>query len=138
MTALVWDASAAVKLVIDEPGSARARATLRESPRNYALDWTALEVASALWKRAVRTGTTEQDALLALDTFRQLDLEIHDAEQLTPPALLLAVRHGHPVYDCAYVALALAEDAAIVTADARLRSLAESLGIDVVSLEAGR
>lgn len=39
------------------------------------------------------------------------------------------LRHDHPIYDCFYLALALKEDAPLVTADRKLAILAKKAGI---------
>jgi predicted nucleic acid-binding protein len=48
---------------------------------------------------------------------REAPLELWDGEEPLPAALEWAKRLDHPVYDCAYLALALHLDGAYVTAD---------------------
>ena len=131
MNALVWDASAAVKLVVEETGSGRARTLFAQPVQHYTLDWSAAEVASALWKRALRSGAEPGAVLLAFDTFGKLDFRVADAEGLTGPALRLALGERHPIYDCIYIWLAMEHGAPLVTADARQASLAERVGLEV-------
>ncbi len=46
-------------------------------------------------------------------------------EQLAAEALALALDLDHPVYDCVYLALAIARDLPLVTADRRLIAAAQ-------------
>lgn len=136
MTPLAWDTSAALKLVADEPGSVCAREVYAAKESGVTLDWTSLELASALWKRAMQGAASSDAAELALETFDRLDFEIVRAAPLSATALSLALRLRHPVYDCMYLALALQTRASLVTADRRLREIAETAGVRVVWIAA--
>lgn len=136
MTLLAWDSSAAFKLVVDESGSERVREVYAACDRNITLDWTSLELASALWKQAIRGPMDAAAAELAMETFDRLDFTIVHAEDLCEMALSFALRLRHPVYDCMYVALALQEHATLVTADSRLRAIAETAGVNVLWIAA--
>jgi len=133
---LVWDASAVVKLVVQEPGSAQAENLFVGDFTHHLLDWTALEIGSALWKRTERCGADSHSALRAFDAFNKLDFELTEGAAFAEAAFGLALLHHHPIYDCAYVALALETGATIVTADARMRRVAEATGIEVIWIEA--
>jgi len=135
MRVLVWDASAAVKLVASEPGAPHARAIFATDANHCRADWTAIEIANVLWKRCVRGQTDSESALLAHSLFTKLDFTTRATGDYLDPALRIALTHSHPVYDCLYLALAVAEDAALVTADSRLRDIALSLGIDVTWID---
>src|SRR5512139_3570215 len=115
-----------MKLVVREPGSAQAEDLFAGDFAHHVLDWTALEVGSALWKRNERCGTGRHSAVRAFDALGRLDFELVEGAALAEAAFGLALLHHHPIYDCAYVALALEEDASLVTADARMRRIAES------------
>lgn len=113
----VVDASVAAKWLFKEHGS-----DLAETLRGYPLVappllW--LECGSVIWARIKRglVDAAEVPVLLAyleavpVDTIpieRQVDLVLH-----------VAIGLGHPVYDCAYLALAVANDLRVVTADRR-------------------
>ncbi|MRS12548.1 MAG: PIN domain-containing protein [Actinobacteria bacterium] len=135
MSSTVWDASAAVKLVVDEPGSPTALGHFRAPSRHLILDWTSIEVANVLWKRVMRSGADPVAAAEAFHAWESLSFETADAGDLASAALRLALEYSHPTYDCLYVALALSEDAALVTADARQREVAEAAGIEVLWIE---
>ena len=103
--------------MLDEPGKTAADALLDDELLAPSLWLT--EAANALWKRTQRgeIGANESRALLA---------ELYSAPVTTVPveadivsALEIANRLRHPVYDCLYLALAVREQAQLVTADRR-------------------
>lgn len=79
-----------------------------------------LEVANAL-ATSVRAGTVPPPlARRTLIALPRLPLEGPPLRELASPALAVAVARGLTAYDAAYVALAEAEDAVLVTADREL------------------
>lgn len=132
MSCVVFDASALVKLVIEERGTAEARSHFHSTEDPAAPDWCMLECAQALWKKTSR-GEYPPDVMLhALAILQRIDLRLLPSGDVVDSALHLALSQKHPVYDCAYVAVALAENAALVTADARQREVAEAAGVEVL------
>lgn len=123
---LVLDASVAVAIVRREAGAASAQAALRRAREMNAglvvpsLFW--LEVINALARKHRLPPSVVLEAVAELDS---LDLETVDLDR---PMLLLALdvvaRHGLTAYDAAYLALADAANAQLVTADARLAAAA--------------
>jgi predicted nucleic acid-binding protein len=113
----VVDASVAAKWLFQEPDSELA-GELRGTPLIAPpLLW--LECGSVIWSRIRRgiVNARELPALLAhleampvapVGMGREVDLIVR-----------IAVELGHPVYDCAYLALAVANDLRVVTADRR-------------------
>jgi predicted nucleic acid-binding protein len=83
-------------------------------------DILAAETASCIWKRVVREGLPEAQALELYARFCEYAPRLEPMAGLVGPALRLAGRHRHPVYDCLYVALALETGADLLTADERL------------------
>lgn len=76
------------------------------------------EAANALW-RAVRAGRAQvDDAEEALKAFE--DFNIPEKEVSAADALKLACQYDRSAYDSAYLALAQAERAPLITADRRL------------------
>ena len=76
------------------------------------------ETTNVLWKHARLLKTiSPPEALVSLQALRTLPLMIEQLEPLLPEALDLALAHGRTVYDCLYVALALRDEATLVTAD---------------------
>ena len=122
---LVVDASVAVKWVIPEEGSDRARGLLdaaaHDEARLLAPDIYVAEVANVLWKRTHLTGDLlEGDAREALDSLIATLPVLVPGSALAGQALELALAFGRPLYDCLYVALALRAGCPLVTADRRL------------------
>ncbi|HEX9094346.1 MAG TPA: type II toxin-antitoxin system VapC family toxin [Coriobacteriia bacterium] len=138
MSAKVLDASALVSL----SGSLEARssiASLIVDDTLHSLDLALVECANALWKYACFAALLVEDADALLDTIERLDVEYHETAPLLPAVLRLAIELRHPVYDCAYIALAMAENAGLVTCDRRLAEAARRAGLAdrVVVIEAG-
>lgn len=137
MIALVVDASVAVKWLVHE---VHTRAALRLRDREADLvcpDLLFLEVGNVVWKK-VRAG--EIDGPLGrrmVDAILDAPLRVEPSVALLPAAWEIALRHDRTVYDGVYLALAVALDARLVTADRRLvRALRSSdLGERLVWVE---
>ncbi len=137
---LVVDASVAMKWVLPEPGSERARRLLSASVAGrlelIAPDLFMAEVTNVLWKRCrVRAELLEDEARAAHAALLAAAPELVPSEALAGPALELALAFRHPVYDCLYVALALRDGCSLVTADARLAATLGPATGRVVRLE---
>jgi len=118
----VVDASVAVKWVVAEPETADALEFLkRERPKGLAApDLLVAEVSNVVWKK-VRRG--EIDWLQALEAARRIGLTVtrfHPSRLLNRRATEIALEVDHPVYDCLYLACAEAENATLVSIDARM------------------
>jgi predicted nucleic acid-binding protein len=128
---LVIDASVAVKWVVDEPDSAFARAVAESGEALIAPELVLAEAGNVLW-RLVKTGRigSDQAAAAELELRRAFDQLIPIAE-LSANALAIAIKLGHPIYDCYYLALAQRVSAELITNDGRLlsRSAASSVRV---------
>jgi len=123
---VVIDASVGIPIVRHEATTATVSRLLHEPPYDGArflvpsLFW--LEVLNVLVRRYRLTPAAVLEALVELDAAEIETLEIDR------PMLLLAmdavIRHGLTAYDAAYLALAEAADAKLLTADVRLASAA--------------
>lgn len=124
---LVIDASVVLRWFIEAPGSEAAVALLDREEPLIAPELVVAEVANAAWKLS-RAG--EIDGRQARETAGAIASSFSalvPLAPLAPRAFEIATALDHPVYDCLYIALAEAEDAALVTADDRLaRRLARS------------
>jgi len=83
-----------------------------------------VEVASGLRRAIARRAPSAQRAMLALEDYRDLPLTRHGHLALLPRVLQL--RANLSAYDATYVALGEQLGAALLTADARLRSAARA------------
>ena len=118
MSALIIDASVAVKWVIEEEGTTQALAL-----RGLALaapDLLIAECANILWKKVRRSELSEREAMLAAGLLARADIELVAMRPYLEAATRIAVALDHPAYDCIYIALAEAEGLRFVTADAGL------------------
>jgi predicted nucleic acid-binding protein len=116
---LVVDASVAAKWFIDEAGRSQALQLLDMSDRQ-ALDLLIVEVANVVWKKVRRGEVSNTQARYICASLAHCFDVLHTAEALIESAIALAVRLGHPVYDCIYLACAERAGAPLVTADRRL------------------
>ncbi|HTB70296.1 MAG TPA: type II toxin-antitoxin system VapC family toxin [Solirubrobacteraceae bacterium] len=115
---IVVDASVlAPALAYDVPEGDVARARLDHEEQLFAPEIVDLELA-AVWRHAVRAGRLdERRSARALDDLAALRLVRAGHQMLMPRVWEL--RHNLTPYDAAYVALAEALDATLLTADAR-------------------
>lgn len=129
------DASVAVKWCFEEPGSEAARSLLlRERAGEIDLvapDLIGAEVVNAIWRKFRRGQCSAETALEALSLWTEGRPELVPCAPLESPALNLALRLGHPAYDCFYLVAASELSAPLATADVRLAGLARGLGRDV-------
>jgi predicted nucleic acid-binding protein len=118
---LVVDASVALKwYLLEEPDAERALAVVQDAAHLIAPDLVIAEVCNAAWRsaRLGRISHAQMDEIASsLPGFFD---GLVSAATLAPRAVAIASQLDHPVYDCLYVALAEAEQAALVTADAQL------------------
>ena len=114
---LVVDASVAVKFVAEEPGSDAAYEFVVGPDSLIAPDWVVVEVASAIWRKVKRCEILEVHAEADLESLPEFFAKLYAATDLLKEAFRLSFRLRHPVYDCVYLALAIREDARLLTAD---------------------
>lgn len=122
---LVVDASAALKLVVEEEGTEDARHFFgrlaeAEAPRFFVPDLFYVECANALWKYVFRHGYTAENAKAALEKLGDLALESVATRQLFIEALLLSLKFQISAYDGCYVALAQKLRCGLLTEDLNL------------------
>ncbi len=126
MSAIVLDASAALKLVRDEPG----RDEVREHVRAQVLAGEPILVPQLFWLEvvnvlAVRLRYEPEAVVEAIYEFEQLGIASAEVGRPAVLAVIDAVgRFGLTAYDAAYLVLAESADATLVTAHAALASAA--------------
>ena len=116
--AAIVDASVAIKWVVNESGSDRAR--LLSETKLEAPDLLPIECANILWKKVRLRDLTREEASTRLELLLRAPVSLSESRRLLDSALGLSLDLGHPVYDCVYIALALSRDIPLVTADERL------------------
>ena len=122
---LVLDASVAVKVVIEEEFTNRARALIENIRRDRRLLFgpphLASEVTNAIHQKLARRSITEAEADQALNQFLELPIHTFVTPQLYTRASLFARANGlNSTYDSLYVILAQMLDAELWTDDRQL------------------
>lgn len=133
---IVIDASAIVKLVINEEGSVRAgkeiqmaigRGEVVVSP-----DIALAETLNSIWKhcRILKDlSVDELDQRLDMTLLVWNKITKIDTEKLAEEALGVAARHGITAYDALYIAASRSNNAALLTFDRKLMDKAKELDI---------
>jgi predicted nucleic acid-binding protein len=119
MKRVVVDASVAVKWFVPEIHSEGAAQLLSAQFLLSAPDLIGPELGNTIWKKVRRGEITPTEAAEILNAFATLEVDIHPSSALLGAALELAVAIDRPVYDCFYLALAIAQNGVMVTADRR-------------------
>lgn len=122
MKKVVVDASVALKWFVPEVHSEAAARLLDPEIVLYVPDLIGPEFGNILRKKVRRAEIARDEAREILGAFAALPLEIRRSTTLLAAAFELAVVFNRGVYDNLYLALAVAEDCALVTADARFHS----------------
>ncbi len=120
MTPVVVDASVAVKWFIPETLSDAASRLLDGSYELWAPDLLVAEIGNTLWKKVGRAELAVGEARDVLTALARVPLTFVASKSLIDAALEIATAHRRTVYDSLYVALAVARDCALITADDRL------------------
>lgn len=134
----VLDASVAVKLVVNEPGTAESVGLIDQPIRWLAPRLLVTEVASTLRRKAEGGALSTLHATSALaailDAVDDGVIRLAQDEELAPAALALALTLGHKVPDCVYLALAEREGAVLASADRKLVAMARARGVLVAEV----
>ncbi len=136
---IVLDASAMVKLIIDEPHSDFARKKVdteaKEDEPIYAPDVALAETINVIWKYSALKGREAVEPYKALaDLLLVWDrITIVNTEELASIALKLSIEHRMVIYDALYAALSKLYRAPLFTFDKKLENKANEIGIELVT-----
>jgi predicted nucleic acid-binding protein len=130
MKKLVVDASVAIKWFVPEIHSAAADRMLDPELIISAPDLIGPELGNTIWKKVRRQEITAEEASEILAGFSSMDIEIYPSSLLLHSAFALALALDRTVYDCLYLALAVAQDCALVTADQRFHASVRESPLD--------
>jgi len=122
MRRVVVDASVAIKWFVLEIHSDAAARWLDPDVLICVPDLIAAELGNTVWKKLRRDEITPDEAAEILSGFRKLKLEITPSMTLLPAAFALAAELDRTVYDSLYLALAIARDSRLITADQKFHS----------------
>jgi predicted nucleic acid-binding protein len=134
MNAAVCDASVLFKLTVAETDSDKAEALIR-STRISIPEFAFLEVANGLWSRVRRGDISAEEATRLLVRLLAIRFDVRSVGEIVQRALTLGTTIDHPVYDCAYLALAESLGIPLVTADQRFLTALRRLDLRVVEVK---
>jgi predicted nucleic acid-binding protein len=120
---IVIDASVVIKWFVPEIHAEAAARWLSSGHPLLAPDLLFAEAGNIVWKKTIRDGLSEADARRVMRALGKVRLRTVSTRELAEAALDLALALRCSVYDALYVALAIAEDALLVTADRKLHTL---------------
>jgi len=135
---MILDASAIVKLLLEESGSDLAEACVERSleagEEVASVDIALAEALNALWKHAAVVRDLDEggfrEAASELLSFWER-LEVISTRELAPDAVKLALEEGITVHDALYLAAAARRMTKLATFDERLREAARRRSIPV-------
>jgi len=89
----------------------------------------AAEAANAWWKKVRRGEMTRAQMEEAVAALFQIGIEWVPLKDVMARAARLSLELSHPVYDCVYLATALARGTVLAAGDRRLRELARHVDV---------
>jgi predicted nucleic acid-binding protein len=116
----VVDANVVAKWFVPESLSEEAVALLDERHELASPDLLWPELGSVLWKKARAGQLTGRETTRILRALDQFPVTVFPSRLVLEGALEIALGTGRSVYDSVYVALAVALECQLVTADERL------------------
>ena len=122
MKRLVVDASVAVKWFVPELHSEAAARLLDPEFIVSAPDLIGAELGNTVWKKVRRQEITREEAAEILTAFPSMGVEIYPSSALLLPAFELAAALDRTVYDSLYLALAVAQNGPLITADRKFHA----------------
>lgn len=136
---IVVDGSVAAKWYFAEPGHEAADLILASRIAGehelLAPDLIVPEFVNVLWKHVRRRECSRAAADEILSLWQVDRPSLVASSDLAPQAFELATALDHSIYDCLYLALAIAIEARLVTADRQLAHAARSVSaqVDLIS-----
>ena len=125
---IVLDASALLELLlVTEKGRSLAERIAPPQETLHAPHLIDLEVAQVVRRYVARGQLDEERARQALDDLRDLDLNRYPHDVLL--SRIWELRHNASAYDAAYLALAEALDAPLLTSDAGMRAVPDARAV---------
>ncbi|WP_293877272.1 MULTISPECIES: type II toxin-antitoxin system VapC family toxin [unclassified Sphingomonas] len=135
MTTVV-DASVAIKLSVEELGSAAALELVRTEPFLVAHDLILTEAANAYWSMVRTSRLLMVHAEDNLENLPRYFSRLYPTGGLIQDALRIAFLLRHPVYDCVYLALAVRLQCRLITADRKFQiKAAERFNVELLPFE---
>ncbi len=120
MSVFVVDATVVAKWFVPEPLWRESRRLLDPRHDLACPDLLWPEMARVLWRKSRRGELHPQEAVRILRAIDALPLDVYASEPVLEGALEIALRTGQSVDDCVSLALAVALQGRLATADERL------------------
>ncbi len=120
MSLYVVDANVVAKWFVPERLSEEAVRLLDERHELASPDLLFPELGNVLWKKARAGQLTRQETKRIVQALDQLPVAVYPSRLVLEGALEIALETGRGVFDSVYVALAVALECSLVTADERL------------------
>jgi predicted nucleic acid-binding protein len=124
---LIVDANIVVKWFVAEDDSDAALA-LRRHGELFAPDVMLIECRNALLKKVRRQAITADEARRVEREIDSVGVAILPSAPLLREAFRLALQMGEPIYDCIYLAAAIATERILVTADEKFAAKVQRSG----------
>lgn len=129
---IVLDASVVVEWLLGLPLAPQVAERIADPDEQiHVPHLLSVEVAQVIRRIDARGEIDDVRAAAALEDLADIDAVRHDHETLLP--IVWQLRHNLTAYDAVYVALALALDAPLLTADARLAAAPHGARVDVLA-----
>jgi predicted nucleic acid-binding protein len=120
MNACVVDASVAVKWYVSERNSIRAIKLLTAKDiKKIVPELLFAECANAVNKKSGAGDISDEEGRKVIESLLQSPFVVHSSKDLIAMAFEIATLINQSVYDCIYLALALASACPLITADER-------------------
>ena len=120
MTKFVIDASVAAKWLFDEPESELADLLLSRGDLLLAPDLLYAEIGNVIWKRLDRGELDPSRTDAILDELLAVPVKLLPISRFMRETVRIAHYYRRTFYDASYLALAIQESCALITADLRL------------------
>jgi len=130
---IVLDASAGIEIAFDRTRGHYFNAFILSASKVISSDLYKIEVANVIWKYVKAKYLEKDRANPALRLAQDLVDEYIDIAENNEESMQESIRMGHSTYDLLYFTLARRLSAKLMTADQKLKEIAEQNGIDVIS-----
>ena len=139
MSGLVIDASAVTEILLHDEHADKLHSLLKnrdEGERWLIPEFCLLECSNAIWKAVRNNRLTREESLSALSCLHRFPLECIESIEYLHETLALALRHGMPVYDSCYLAMAADLGYPLVSLDRRQLRAASAEGLSLINIAA--
>jgi predicted nucleic acid-binding protein len=130
MSSIVVDTSVAIKWFVAEPLRKQAIDLGRSGAKLIAPDLVILEVGNVVWTKVRMGQMLQAQAEFVAGVIPKYFAALVPSADISVMAFQIASDLDHPVYDCAYLAVAVRFSATLITADRRLLTKAANSPYD--------